>query len=134
MSAVFQIVLLDIVFSFDSILTAIGLVENPEKDLLIMIIAVVISLAIMLLFSKPISDFVNEHPTVKMLALSFLLMIGILLVAEAFHKEIPKGYIYFAMTFSLLVEVLNMKVRKKDDNDPGDNIPRKESVEEEIKL
>ena len=113
-SAIFQIVVLDIVFSFDSILTAIGLVENPEKDLLIMIIAVIISLGIMLLFSRPISDFVNRHPTIKMLALSFLLMIGILLVGEAFHKEIPKGYIYFAMTFSLLVEVLNMRVRGKD--------------------
>jgi predicted tellurium resistance membrane protein TerC len=133
-SAIFQIVLLDIVFSFDSILTAVGLVENPEKDLLIMIIAVVISLAIMLMFSKPISDFVNQHPTVKMLALSFLLMIGILLVAEAFHKEIPKGYIYFAMTFSLLVEVLNMKVRGKPVSSHNTDIPQKKNVKEEIKL
>ena len=112
-SAIIQIVLLDIVFSFDSILTAVGLVENPEKDLLIMIIAVVISLVIMLLFSRPIGDFVNNHITVKMLALSFLLMIGILLLAEGFHKEIPKGYIYFAMSFSLFVEMLNMKAKKK---------------------
>ena len=132
-SAILQIVLLDIVFSFDSILTAVGLVENPSKDLLIMVIAVIISLAIMLLFSKPISDFVNDHPTVKMLALSFLLMIGILLVAEAFHQEIPKGYIYFAMTFSLLVEVLNMRVRGKSDEEK-ETPKAKKSIKEEIKL
>jgi predicted tellurium resistance membrane protein TerC len=111
-NAIVQIVLLDIVFSFDSILTAMGLVESPDKDLIIMIIAVIISLVIMLMFSKPISDFVNKHPTVKMLALSFLLMVGILLVAEAFHQNIPKGYIYFSMAFSLLVEILNMKMKK----------------------
>jgi predicted tellurium resistance membrane protein TerC len=113
-SAIIQIVLLDIVFSFDSILTAIGLVNDPHKDLVIMVIAVVISLIIMLLFAKPISDFVNDHPTIKMLALSFLLLIGILLVAEAWHKNIPKGYIYFAIAFSLFVEVLNMWMKKKD--------------------
>ncbi|TAH24410.1 MAG: TerC family protein [Cytophagales bacterium] len=114
-SAIFQIVLLDIVFSFDSILTAIGLVNDPSKDLLIMVIAIVISLIIMLLFAKPISDFVNDHPTIKMLALSFLLLIGILLVAEAFHQVIPKGYIYFSIAFSLLVETLNMWSKKKQD-------------------
>ncbi|MBB6609933.1 TerC family protein [Pontibacter sp. Tf4] len=104
-----QIILIDIVFSFDSILTAVGLVDN----VLIMIVAVVISMIIMLLFAKYVSDFVNKHPTVKMLALSFLLLIGVMLVAESFHVEIPKGYIYFAMFFSLLVEILNMKLRKK---------------------
>lgn len=114
-SAISQIVLLDIVFSFDSILTAIGLVNDPAKDLAIMVIAVVISLIIMLLFAKAISDFVNTHPTIKMLALSFLLLIGILLVAEAFHKEIPKGYIYFSIAFSLFVESLNMWSKKKQD-------------------
>lgn len=112
-SAIIQIVLLDIVFSFDSILTAIGLVEDPTRDLIIMVIAVVISLFIMLLFARPISNFVNTHPTIKMLALSFLLMIGLLLVAEGFHKHIPKGYIYFAMSFSLFVEILNLRSKKK---------------------
>lgn len=115
-SAIFQIVLLDIVFSFDSILTAIGLVDDPTKDLVIMVIAVVISLIIMLLFAKPISDFVNDHPTIKMLALSFLLLIGILLVAEAFHQVIPKGYIYFSIAFSLFVESLNMWSKKKQEH------------------
>lgn len=104
-----QIILIDIVFSFDSILTAVGLVDN----VLVMIIAVVISMVIMLAFARHVSDFVNKHPTIKMLALSFLLLIGVMLVAEAFHVEIPKGYIYFAMFFSLMVEMLNMKLRKK---------------------
>ncbi len=104
-----QIILIDIVFSFDSILTAVGLVD----EVIIMIVAVVISMIIMLIFAKAISDFVNERPTIKMLALSFLLLIGVMLVAESFHVEIPKGYIYFAMFFSLLVEMLNMKLRKK---------------------
>jgi len=108
-SAIFQIVLLDIVFSFDSILTAIGLV----KDVWIMIIAVVISMLVMLAASKSVSDFVNKNPTIKMLALSFLLMIGFMLVVEAFDVHVPKGYIYFAMAFSLLVELLNMRLRKK---------------------
>ncbi|PTB92339.1 hypothetical protein C9994_14235, partial [Marivirga lumbricoides] len=99
-----QIVLLDIVFSFDSILTAVGLVDN----IWIMIIAVVISLGIMLVASKSISDFIHKHPTVKMLALSFLLLIGVLLFVEGFHVHVPKGYIYFAIFFSLVVEVLNL--------------------------
>lgn len=113
-SAIVQIVLLDIVFSFDSILTAIGLVNDPHKDLIIMVIAVVISLIVMLLFAKPISDFVNNHPTIKMLALSFLLLIGVLLVAESWHQNIPKGYIYFAISFSLFVEMLNMWMKKRN--------------------
>ena len=107
-AAVFQIVLLDIVFSFDSILTAIGLVDN----IWIMVAAVVISMGIMLLSAKKISDFVNEHPTVKMLALSFLLMIGVLLIADGFHFHVPKGYVYFAIFFSLLVEFLNLRMKK----------------------
>ena len=111
-SAIIQITLLDMVFSFDSILTAIGLVEDPTRDLSIMVIAVIIAIVVMLLFSKAISDFINIHPTVKMLALSFLLMIGVLLVVEAFHVHVPKGYIYFAMAFSLFVELLNMRARK----------------------
>lgn len=105
---IFQIVLLDIVFSFDSILTAVGLVE----DVSIMIIAVVISMVVMLIFVNKISEFINRHPTMKMLALSFLLLIGVMLVAEGLHQHIPKGYIYFGMFFSLAVEMLNMRLRK----------------------
>jgi predicted tellurium resistance membrane protein TerC len=105
---IFQIVLVDIVFSFDSILTAVGLVDH----VIIMIIAVIISMGIMLAFSKYIADFVNKHPTVKMLALAFLIMIGVMLVIEAAHQHVSKGYIYFAMFFSLLVEMLNMRLRK----------------------
>ncbi|WP_347157296.1 TerC family protein [Pontibacter chitinilyticus] len=104
-----QIVLIDIVFSFDSILTAVGLAQ----EVIIMIAAVILAMGIMLAFSKYVSDFVNEHPTVKMLALSFLILIGFMLALEAVHVHIPKGYIYFAMFFSLVVEMLNMKLRKK---------------------
>ncbi|MDO1447300.1 TerC family protein [Rhodocytophaga aerolata] len=111
-SAIIQIILLDIVFSFDSILTAVGLVDN----VLIMIIAVIIALGVMLAFATPISTFVNTHPSIKMLALSFLIMIGLLLVAEAFHVHVPKGYVYFAMAFSFGVELLNLKLDKKKDN------------------
>ena len=108
-SAIFQIILLDIVFSFDSILTAIGLVN----ELVTMILAVIISMLVMLAAAKTVSDFVNNHPTIKMLALAFLLMIGFMLVVEAFDVHVPKGYIYFAMAFSLIVELLNQRVRKK---------------------
>ncbi len=108
-AVIIQIILLDIVFSFDSILTAVGLVDN----IWIMVIAVVISLIIMLLAAKSISNFINKHPTVKMLALSFLLMIGVLLFIEGFHVHVPKGYIYFAIFFSLVVEVLNLRMKKK---------------------
>ncbi|WP_242922215.1 TerC family protein [Pontibacter liquoris] len=104
-----QIVLIDIVFSFDSILTAVGLAQ----EVLVMIIAVILAMGIMLAFAKYVSDFVNKHPTVKMLALAFLILIGFMLTLEALHLHIPKGYIYFAMFFSLLVEMLNMKLRKK---------------------
>jgi predicted tellurium resistance membrane protein TerC len=108
-STIFQIVLLDLVFSLDSILTAVGLVEN----LPIIIIAIVISLGVMLIFSRKISSFINDHPTMKILGISFLLMIGMLLVVEGFHVHVPKGYIYFSMAFALGVEILNMKIRKK---------------------
>lgn len=104
-----QIILIDIVFSFDSILTAVGLAQ----EIIVMIIAVVLAMGIMLIFAKYVSDFVNKHPTVKMLALAFLILIGFMLVVEALHQHIPKGYIYFAMFFSLLVEMLNMRLRKK---------------------
>jgi predicted tellurium resistance membrane protein TerC len=108
-SVVIQIVLIDAVFSFDSILTAIGLVD----EVFIMIIAVVISIGIMMAFSGAISRFINRNPTLQMLALSFLIAIGIMLVAEGFHQEISKSYIYTMIAFSLLVELLNMRLRKK---------------------
>jgi predicted tellurium resistance membrane protein TerC len=107
-NALVQIALLNIIFSFDSVLTAVGLV----KEVPIMIAAVIASTFIMIAFAAKIGDFVNNHPSIKILALSFLLMIGTLLVAEAFHYEIPKGYAYFAMAFSFLVELLNMKLDK----------------------
>lgn len=108
-SAIIQIILLDIVFSFDSILTAVGLVES----VLIMIIAIVIALGVMLAFANKISDFIHKHPAMKLLAISFLMMIGLVLVVEGLHVHVPKGYIYFAMAFALTVEILNMKIRKK---------------------
>jgi len=104
-----QILVLDIVFSLDSVITAIGMAEHVE----IMIAAVVIAVIIMMVSANAISDFVNNHPTVKMLALSFLLLIGVSLLAEGLDQHIPKGYIYFAMAFSVLVEMLNLKMKKK---------------------
>jgi len=109
LSAIIQIALLDMVFSFDSILTAIGLTDR----LPVMITAVVIAIIIMMIFSGTVADFIHKNPTLEMLALSFLLLIGFMLVLEGFHYEIPKGYIYFAVFFSLFVELLNMKLRKK---------------------
>jgi predicted tellurium resistance membrane protein TerC len=108
---IFQIVLIDIVFSFDSILTAVGLV--PPDQIVIMILAVILSMIVMMLFAKNVSDFVNKHPSIKMLALSFLIMIGFLLVIDGFGVHVQKGYVYVAMAFSLIVELLNMQVRKK---------------------
>ena len=110
MSIILQIVVIDIVFSFDSILTAVGLVDN----VLVMILAVICAMGIMLSFSGVVADFVNNKPTIKMLALSFLIMIGFMLVMEAAHKEVEKGYLYFAMAFSLIVELLNLRLRKKN--------------------
>jgi predicted tellurium resistance membrane protein TerC len=103
-----QIMLLDIVFSLDSVITAVGMAE----DLGVMVTAVVVAVAFMLVFARPVSEFVDEHPTVKMLALSFLLLIGMALIAEGFDRHIPKGYIYFAMAFSVGVELLNLRMRK----------------------
>ncbi len=108
-SVLVQIALLDIVFSLDSVITAIGMVDQVS----VMITAVVISVAVMMLAAEPISAFVHRHPTVKMLALSFLLLIGMSLVAEGFDHHIPKGYVYFAMGFSVFVEAINLKMRKK---------------------
>ena len=112
---VIQIVALDVVFSLDSVITAVGMVGDSfgGAGIWIMISAVVISIIAMMLFAGPIGTFVQRHPTIKMLALSFLLLIGVMLVAEGFHTKIPKGYIYFAMAFSVLVEILNLRLRKK---------------------
>lgn len=111
-----QIVLLDIVFSLDSVITAVGMVQTrddaPWVGLTIMITAVVIAVGFMMLFADTIGNFVERHPTMKMLALSFLILIGVMLVVEGFHGHVPKGYIYFAMAFSLLVEILNLRLRK----------------------
>jgi predicted tellurium resistance membrane protein TerC len=109
MSVLVQIALLDIVFSLDSVITAVGMVDQVS----VMVTAVVISVAVMMLAAEPISAFVHRHPTVKMLALSFLLLIGMSLVAEGFDHHIPKGYVYFAMGFSVFVEAINLRVRKK---------------------
>jgi predicted tellurium resistance membrane protein TerC len=103
-----QILILDIVFSLDSVITAVGMAEHIE----IMIAAVVIAVIIMMISAGAISEFVNKHPTVKMLALSFLLLIGVSLLAEGLDQNIPKGYVYFAMAFSVLVEMLNLKMKK----------------------
>jgi predicted tellurium resistance membrane protein TerC len=108
-SVIIQILLLDIVFSLDSVITAVGMVEQVE----IMIAAVVIAILFMMLFASPVSGFVSRHPTIKMLALSFLLLIGLTLIVEGFGIHIPKGYIYFAMGFSIFVEMLNLRLRKK---------------------
>jgi len=107
-SVIIQIMLLDIIFSLDSVITAVGM----ARQLAVMVIAVVISVIFMMLYSRPISHFVDRHPTVKMLALSFLILIGVMLVAEGGHQHIPKGYVYFAMAFSVFVEMLNLRLRK----------------------
>ena len=107
-SVVIQIVLLDIVFSLDSVITAVGMAE----EISIMVIAVILAVAVMMFSARPISAFVNRHPTVKVLALSFLLLIGISLVGEGLGMHIPKGYIYFAMGFSVFVELINLRVRR----------------------
>lgn len=108
-SVIFQILMLDIVFSLDSVITAVGMV----KQIGVMIAAVIIAMIVMLVFVNKISTFVDRHPTIKMLALSFLILIGTMLVAEGFHQHINKGYIYFAMVFALAVEILNMRLRAK---------------------
>jgi predicted tellurium resistance membrane protein TerC len=108
-SVIIQILLLDIVFSLDSVITAIGMASHIP----VMIIAVIIAVLFMLAFAGKISSFIEKHPTLKMLALSFLILIGFTLVLEGFHKEIPKGYIYFAMAFSVGVEILNINFRRK---------------------
>ena len=110
-SVLIQILLLDVVFSLDSVITAVGMVDRIE----IMVAAVVVAIAFMMVFAAPVSAFVSRHPTIKMLALSFLLLIGLTLLVEGFEVHIPKGYVYFAMGFSVFVELLNLRLRKKSD-------------------
>lgn len=112
-NAIVQIVLLDIIFSFDSILTAVGLTDQ----ITLMVIAVILSIIVMMLFAGAISDFVNKHLTLQILALSFLILIGFLLVIEGIHIHVPKGYIYFAVFFALVVEAINIRARKKHGKD-----------------
>lgn len=104
-----QIILLDIIFSFDSILTAVGLTPHVP----IMIVAVILSIGIMIIFSGKISNFINKHPSMEVLALGFLILIGFMLFLEGLHKEVPKGYIYFAIVFSMIIEMINIRVRNK---------------------
>lgn len=108
-SVIIQIMLLDVVFSLDSVITAVGMVD----EVFIMIIAVVVAAGVMIWSAKPLGEFVERHPTIKILALSFLLLIGFTLIVEGLHQHIPKGYIYFAMGFSVFVEMLNLRVRAK---------------------
>ena len=116
-SVLAQVVALDIVFSLDSVITAVGMVKAGEgqtwQPLAIMIAAIIIAIFVMIAFSGAIARFIEEHPTTKMLALAFLLLIGVVLVAESFHQEIPRGYIYTAMAFSVFVEMLNLRIRRK---------------------
>jgi predicted tellurium resistance membrane protein TerC len=123
-NVIIQIILIDIVFSFDSILTAVGMTNGVNGALTIMVIAVIVSILIMMIFANPISSYVNRNPTIQMLALSFLILIGFMLITESAHIShteifnktvgvIPKGYLYFAIAFSLGVEMLNLKIRKK---------------------
>ncbi|MGQ0763009.1 MAG: TerC family protein [Acidobacteriota bacterium] len=111
LSVVIQILIIDAVFSLDSVITAVGMVDHVG----IMIAAVVVAIAFMIWFAGPVSRFVSKHPTIKMLALSFLLLIGLTLMVEAFDVHVPKGYIYFAMGFSMFVEMLNIRIRKRRD-------------------
>jgi predicted tellurium resistance membrane protein TerC len=106
---ILQIIVIDIVFSLDSIITAVGMVDNVA----VMIAAVVASVGLMMVFAAGIGRFVSDHPTIKMLALSFLMVVGVALMAEGFGHKVPKGYIYFAMAFSVIVEMLNIRMRKK---------------------
>lgn len=120
-SAILQIVMLDIIFSFDSILTAVGLTEQ----LVIMITAVIIAMIIMMTFAGKISDYISKHPSLEVLALSFLILIGFMLMIEALGHHVPKGYIYFAVFFSLVVEMINIRVRKKNKSGKAVQLNRK---------
>lgn len=113
-SVLFQILLLDLVFSLDSVITAVGMAD----EISIMVIAVMVAVGVMMALAGSISEFVDTHPTVKILALSFLLLIGVMLTAEAFDQHIPKGYLYFAMAFSVFVEMINLRIRAKKQTKP----------------
>ncbi len=108
--AIIQIIILDLVFSLDSIITAVGLVDN----VVIIVVAIVIAMGVMLTFARRISEFIHKNPAMKLLALSFLLMIGSILIIEGFHVHVPKGYIYFSMAFAVIIELINIKIRKKN--------------------
>ncbi|HEY6640588.1 TerC family protein [Povalibacter sp.] len=113
-SVIVQIAIIDIVFSLDSVITAVGMADHVE----VMIAAVMVAVLMMMFLAGPISDFVDRHPTIKMLALSFLILVGVALIGEGFEFHIPKGYVYFAMAFSVAVEMLNIRIRKKQPVDP----------------
>jgi predicted tellurium resistance membrane protein TerC len=108
-AVIIQIALIDIVFSLDSVITAVGMAEHVP----VMVLAIVIAVIVMMLMAKTIGDFIDEHPTIKMLALSFLILVGVALLGDGFDLHIPKGYIYFTMAFSVCVELLNLRIRKK---------------------
>jgi predicted tellurium resistance membrane protein TerC len=120
-SVLIQIIMIDVIFSLDSVITAVGMVNDPSRVSLMMV-AVVISVAVMMVASGSVSSFVTRHPSVKMLALSFLILIGTTLMAEGLHFHFPKGYIYFAMAFSLVVEMLNLRARPKHGPPPAAGI------------
>lgn len=119
-----QIAILDIVFSLDSVITAVGMVDQVA----VMVLAIVIAVGVMMFAAKPIGDFVDDHPTVKMLALSFLILVGVALIGEGFAMHIPKGYIYFAMAFSVAVEMLNLKLRRRQPLRLHKELPRTRSA------
>ncbi|MCL4115674.1 UNVERIFIED_CONTAM: hypothetical protein GTU68_046498 [Idotea baltica] len=128
-AAIVQITLINIVFSFDSILTAVGMTNGLDGALVVMIISVVLSVIIMMLFANPVGEFVNKHPTIQVLGLSFLILIGFMLIVEGSEVgTVPKGYLYFAIAFSLLVEALNMKMRKKSSPIQLHNAKEKEAL------
>ncbi|MEO6818668.1 MAG: TerC family protein [Ginsengibacter sp.] len=129
-NVIVQILILDIVFSLDSVITAVGMANHIE----VMIAAVVIAVIVMMISATSISNFVNKHPTVKMLALSFLLMIGVSLLAEGFDQHIPKGYIYFAMAFSVFVEMMNLRAKSKQSPVHLHNTPEENEINEISKV
>ncbi|WKZ60897.1 MAG: TerC family protein [Cyclobacteriaceae bacterium] len=126
---ILQIILIDIIFSFDSILTAVGL----TKQVTLMIIAVIISIGIMMVFAGRISEFINKHPSMEVLALGFLILIGFMLFLEGLHYEIPKGYIYFAVAFSLLIEMVNIRIRNREKRKREKAREERKAKEEKIK-
>jgi predicted tellurium resistance membrane protein TerC len=119
-SVIIQIMLLDLVFSLDSVITAVGMADHVP----VMVLAVVIAVGVMMLSASAVAGFISRHPTIKMLALAFLMLIGVMLVAEGFGQHVPKGYIYSAMAFSLFVEALNLRARRRDPTPPAPVVPR----------